>query len=93
MKKEIKTNFRVENINSKTTPTTIGGVVGGCWHWAFPAIAHVAGTAGTLDTWVQGFKEIFDPLNGGPVKRYSTGNISVPSKKLGIGSPRGFVKI
>ena len=63
MNKEYVYVYEVTEVTSKCCPVSTGSIESNCWVWTYPAIARVAGTAGNLEKWVTGYKEIREPLN------------------------------
>ena len=53
----------VTEVTSSCCPVETGSVANGGRVWSYPAIAKVAGTAGNLEKWVTGFKEVWEDLN------------------------------
>ena len=53
----------VIEITSSCSPVSTGSIINGGWVWSYPAIARVAGTAGNLEKWVTGYKEVWEDLN------------------------------
>ena len=59
-------NPSLEKISIGCQPVGVGAIYEGGWNWLHPAIAHIKGTAGTLDRWAIGYKRTYRPLNGDP---------------------------
>lgn len=53
----------VTEVTSKCSPVETGYIANGGWNWSYPAIARVAGTAGNLEKWVTGFKDVWEDIN------------------------------
>ena len=55
--------MEVMEVNTSCSPVSTGYIANGGWNWSYPAIAKVAGTAGNLEKWVTGYKDLWQDIN------------------------------
>ena len=56
-------DMKVVNITTSCSPVSTGYITSNGWNWSYPAIAKVAGTAGNLERWVTGYKDLWEDLH------------------------------
>ena len=56
-------NMKIIEITTNCSPVATGYIANGGWNWSYPAIAHVAGTAGNMEKWVTGYEDLWQDIN------------------------------
>ena len=55
--------INITTITTSSSPVSTGYIANGGWNWSYPAIAKVAGTAGNLEKWVTGHKDLWEDIH------------------------------
>ena len=79
--KRIENECEVTEVTSSCCPVKTGSIANGGWVWSYPAIAKVSGTAGNLEKWVTGFKDVWEAVNSPETEEsFRWGNPSTPKE-------------